>query len=236
MPPNLQNRSTRNNSDVLNPASKTPISNPSRPRRSRRTSKRRGRRRSSPWVQSPERPPQNQPGVAKDNPADDNAWSDAVESVLEQPPSRLPQMLMLGGLLFVVSLGIWSWIGKFDQIGYASGKLIPQGELFKVHSAEAGKIVSLNVREGERLEKDELIAVLDNDLAKGDNKILNEEHFPALGGGKTSSTKKNRTVEDPKKNGAPRPAYSDALKSTYMGAENDTRSTIEEKKDDDDAW
>ncbi len=83
-------------------------------------------------------------------------------------------MLMLGGLLFVVSLGIWSWVGKYDQIGYASGKLIPQGELFKVHSSEAGKVVSLNVKEGQFLDEGELIAVLDNNLAKGEVERLQQ--------------------------------------------------------------
>lgn len=194
MPPNLQNRFIYNTSETPSETPSEILNQLPTQRSPRPTPKPRGRQRRSPWVQAPSRRlptrishnqissnPASNPGLtdsaSKDPDLDlefADAWSPAVEAVLDQPSSRLPQMLMMGGLLFMVSLGIWSWYGKFDQIGYASGKLVPQGELYKVHSAEAGKIVSLAVSEGKLLQEGDLIAVLDNDLAKGEVERLQQ--------------------------------------------------------------
>jgi hemolysin D len=199
-PENPAEATLKNSPSTSSPIDSEALNSSRLPRSQRPTPQSRGRKRRSPWVQAPpSRQPvpgqpdfrsgfrsgfrSSQPSASRDrasaplepnDPLSEDAWSPSVEAVLDQPSSRLPQILLIGGVVFMASLGIWSWYGKFDQIGYAAGKLIPQGELYKVHSAEAGKIISLSVKEGDQINEGDLIAVLNNDLAKGEVERLQQ--------------------------------------------------------------
>ncbi len=154
MPARTRNRFTLNRS---NPFLPTSSSVPSRSRHPRAQNPSVRDHRAS----TPTAPPTQTAPEGENDP-----WSPSLEAVLEQPPSQLPLFLTLGGLLFISAFGAWSWLGQFDEIGHAQGRLVPQGELYKIHSSEAGKIVSLAVKEGDTVKEGDLIAVLDNDLAK----------------------------------------------------------------------
>ena len=88
-------------------------------------------------------------------------WSPSVQSLLEEPPSNLPLQLMLGGIVFCLSFGIWAWFGEIEKIGKAQGRLIPKGQTFKIESLDSAKVSQIAVKEGEEIEKGQLIAELD---------------------------------------------------------------------------
>jgi hemolysin D len=91
-------------------------------------------------------------------------WSGALQSVLDQPASSLPLQFTLVGLGFLGACGAWAYWGKIDEVAKAPGKLVPQGEVFKVTSAEAGKIERLLVSEGQMVQVGAAIAELDTEV------------------------------------------------------------------------
>jgi hemolysin D len=93
-------------------------------------------------------------------------WSTALQTVLDQPTSTLPRYLTFGGVLFVTSVMTWAWVGQIDEVAQATGKLIPQGEVFQVAPIESGKIERLAVKEGQAVRKGEVLAELDTDLTE----------------------------------------------------------------------
>jgi hemolysin D len=93
-------------------------------------------------------------------------WSAALQTVLDQPASTLPHYLTFGGALFVTSVITWAAVGQIDEVAQATGKLIPQGEVFQVAPIESGKIERLAVKEGQAVRKGDVLAELDTDLTQ----------------------------------------------------------------------
>ena len=98
-------------------------------------------------------------------PRSETAWSSALQSVLDQPASTLPLRLAVGGTIFCLLFGAWAWFGEMDEVARAGGKLIPKGEVYKVHPVNAGKIVTLAVKEGQTVKAGQLLAELDMSLS-----------------------------------------------------------------------
>jgi hemolysin D len=93
-------------------------------------------------------------------------WSSSLQTVLDQPASALPNYLAIGGIVFVSSVLTWAWVGQIDEVASASGKLIPQGEVYQVNPIEAGKIERIAVKEGQVVKKGEVLAELDTALTQ----------------------------------------------------------------------
>jgi hemolysin D len=91
-------------------------------------------------------------------------WSGALQSVLDQPASSLPLQLTLAGLGFMAACGAWAYWGQIDEVAKASGKLVPQGEVFKVNALEPGKIERLLVTEGQSIKRGDALAELDTEV------------------------------------------------------------------------
>ena len=90
-------------------------------------------------------------------------WSPTMQSLLDEPPSNLPVKLIMGGIIFCLFFILWAWFGKIDKVGKAQGKLVPRGEAYKVESIESAKITQIAVKEGQQVEKGQLIARLDSE-------------------------------------------------------------------------
>ena len=89
-------------------------------------------------------------------------WSPAMQSLLEEPPSKLPFQLIAGGITFFLLFTAWAWFGEVEKIGKAQGKLVPKGETFKIESLESAKISEIAVEEGEEVDAGQLIAKLES--------------------------------------------------------------------------
>lgn len=92
-------------------------------------------------------------------------WSASLQTVLDQPLPSLPSRLALGGTLFFLAFGAWAWFGQIDEVAIASGKLIPKGEVYKIHPVELGKVVNVAVKEGQTVKAGQLVVELDSDIA-----------------------------------------------------------------------
>jgi HlyD family secretion protein len=101
-------------------------------------------------------------------------WSTSLQTVLDRPPSQLPQKLMLGGLAFCLAFGTWATIGQIDQVSTAQGELVPQGESYKIHPINSGKVASIQVEEGQSVKAGDVLAELDTELAAQEVERLEE--------------------------------------------------------------
>ncbi|NEO69145.1 HlyD family efflux transporter periplasmic adaptor subunit [Moorena sp. SIO3H5] len=91
-------------------------------------------------------------------------WSTALQNLLDQPPSVLPQRLILGGFAFCMVCGLWATFGQIDEVGKATGKLVPKGEVYKIHPIESGKVAKIAVKEGESVTAGQVLVELDTKL------------------------------------------------------------------------
>jgi HlyD family type I secretion membrane fusion protein len=89
------------------------------------------------------------------------AWSESLQTVLAEPPANFPLRLLLGGLLFTAGVVTWASVGTLQEVGHARGQLIPQGDVFKVHPVQPGKMTRLMVQEGQAVKAGDAIAQLD---------------------------------------------------------------------------
>jgi hemolysin D len=103
------------------------------------------------------------------------AAAPSLQSVLDQPPSTLPSRLILGGLVFTTLFGVWAWFGQINEVAQAQGKLLPQGETYKVNPIEAGKVAQVLVKEGATVKSGQVLMSLDTELAEHDVKRLETE-------------------------------------------------------------
>ncbi|WP_019504764.1 HlyD family efflux transporter periplasmic adaptor subunit [Pleurocapsa sp. PCC 7319] len=92
-------------------------------------------------------------------------WSTSVHTLLDQPPSVLPQRIILGGTVFFFAFVAWAWFGQIEQIGKAYGKLIPEGETYKIQPVELGKVIEVTVEEGQEVKAGQVLVELDTELA-----------------------------------------------------------------------
>lgn len=97
-------------------------------------------------------------------PQNHGLWSDSVQSLLEQPPAFLPQALIVGGLVFTVIVGAWSWFGTIEEIRAAQGRLAPQGDVYRIQPSIAGEVTDILVQEGDVVNQGQAIARLDHRL------------------------------------------------------------------------
>lgn len=101
-------------------------------------------------------------------------WSTSLQTLLDQPPSSLPKRLAIGGLLFCCVFGGWATFGKIQDVSHAQGRLIPQGEVYKIQPAVSGEVSKLRIREGQSVQTGEVIAELDDRLARAEVERLEQ--------------------------------------------------------------
>ncbi|WP_413167420.1 HlyD family efflux transporter periplasmic adaptor subunit [Capilliphycus salinus ALCB114379] len=107
--------------------------------------------------------------------SDSGSWSTALQSVLDQPPASFPMRVFTGGAVFFMAFATWAHFGTVEEIGYAQGELIPQGNVFKVHPVEMGKIATLAVKEGDAVKTGQVIAELDSQMAVAEIERLQQQ-------------------------------------------------------------
>jgi HlyD family secretion protein len=102
-------------------------------------------------------------------------WSPELQSVLDQPAASFPAKVILAGVVFMGVFGVWAHFGTIDEIGNARGELVPQGDVYKIHPVDLGKVVQVSVAVGDMVQAGQVIAQLDNELAANDVERLKEQ-------------------------------------------------------------
>jgi multidrug efflux pump subunit AcrA (membrane-fusion protein) len=103
-------------------------------------------------------------------------WSNSLQTMLDRPPATFPSQLVAGGVVFCAAFATWAAVGQVDEVGHGSGRLVPQGEPYKIHPVVPGKVARLMVREGQTVKAGQPIAELENTIAMTRIQALHQEY------------------------------------------------------------
>jgi len=81
--------------------------------------------------------------------------------LLAQAPPLFARGLLYGFFLLLAVLLAWSWLAFIPVVVRAEGKVRPVGRVWKVDAEIGGRVVSVQAREHQRVEKDALLVKLD---------------------------------------------------------------------------
>lgn len=81
-------------------------------------------------------------------------------------PFHEPALPRASIILWVISLGLaaflaWAWIFKLDEVSTGTGKVVPSSKEQTIQSLDGGIVKELKVREGDIVEKGQVLALLD---------------------------------------------------------------------------
>lgn len=74
---------------------------------------------------------------------------------------NLSQWTIVSISLFLVALIGWSFWAELEQVSRAPGQVIPTGRVQIIQSSDGGVIADINVREGDRVQKGQVMVMLD---------------------------------------------------------------------------
>jgi len=101
----------------------------------------------APWMKDPTDVPYN--------------WQqDSHRAFVEQQPLRA-RALLYGVALVVVCLVIWSALAEIDEVSRGQGRVIPSRQVQVIQSQDGGVVTELLVREGDVVNKNQLLVRLD---------------------------------------------------------------------------
>jgi len=87
--------------------------------------------------------------------------SDATLAVLHDVPKSHRMVLKLSLALFIVAV-LWASIARVDEVVRAQGTAIPSGKVQLVQSFDGGLLQSLDVTEGQKVDKGQLLLTIDD--------------------------------------------------------------------------
>jgi hemolysin D len=116
-----------------------------------------------------DRPPENSAATSD--------WSPSLQDLLDQPTSQLPLWFALGGIAFSSAFAAWAYLGKIQEVSHAPGKLVPQGEVYKIQPIVAGKVDRILIQEGQTVEAGQPLVTLDNSLAIAEVERFQQDLF-----------------------------------------------------------
>lgn len=92
---------------------------------------------------------------------EDLDWvSDAEWARLQQEPLRARAVLRAVGVILLVLL-VWAALAEVDEVTRGTGKVIPSSQLQVIQSVDGGIVSEILVREGQVVEKDQLLLKID---------------------------------------------------------------------------
>ena len=98
-------------------------------------------------------------------------WIDPSET--EREGTKLFGHLLLLAVMAIVIIGlVWAHYAVLDEVTRGEAKVIPSSQIQVIQSVKGGKLKALNVREGDIVQADQVVAVLDNtELATNENEL-----------------------------------------------------------------
>ena len=105
-------------------------------------------------------------------------WIDPAET--ERESIQRFGHILLGAILFVVfSFLVWAYFANLDQITRGEGKVIPSSQTQVIQSLDGGQLAEMRIREGDVVEKDQVLLVIDNTTAKFSLSELKQRYYIA---------------------------------------------------------
>ncbi len=96
---------------------------------------------------------------------EDLPYADEVESARARRPSNGSRWLSVGVFLFFAAFIGWASVATLDEVTHAEGQVIPSSRTQVIQNLEGGILRSVDVFEGDIVDKGDVLARLDNELA-----------------------------------------------------------------------
>ncbi len=96
---------------------------------------------------------------------EDLPFADEVEAAKARRPSYGARWLSVGVFLFFAVFIGWTSVATLDEVTHAEGQVIPSSKTQVIQNLEGGILRSVDVYEGDIVEKGDVLARLDNELA-----------------------------------------------------------------------
>ncbi|MFW8642345.1 hypothetical protein ACOJBO_03620 [Rhizobium beringeri] len=113
----------------------------------------------------------------------DNEFLPAALEILETPASPIRTALIWFICLLTASALIWSYIGTFDIVATAQGKIQPTGRVKVIQSIEVGKTIAVPVSNGAKVEAGDILVELDPTGNPGRSQHVVHQPRGTAGGG-----------------------------------------------------
>lgn len=97
---------------------------------------------------------------------EDLPYASEVEAALARRPARNARWLSLGVFCFFVIFLIWAAFAVLDEVTHAEGQVVPSSRTQIIQNLEGGILNSVEVHEGQIVEKNDLLARLNNEMAE----------------------------------------------------------------------
>lgn len=95
--------------------------------------------------------------------------------IIERPAHKAGTVIIVGVFTLLIAAIIWACFSKLDVVITSSGSMQPIGNLNVVQSYSGGTVKSINVAEGEYVEKGEILIELDTETLEIDVNQLNSQ-------------------------------------------------------------
>jgi hemolysin D len=102
----------------------------------------------------------------------DHEFLPAALEILETPPSPIHTWLLSTICLLAAVTIAWTFVGKIDVIAVAQGKVQPTGRVKLVQPLESGKVRTLFVTNGSKVEAKQPVVALDDSEVKAEQSAL----------------------------------------------------------------
>ena len=96
-----------------------------------------------------------------------------VLEIQESPPSPIGRIILWLLSAFIVFMIVWATIGRVNIVSTSQGKVIPNGKVKIVQPAITGVVDEILVKDGDFVEKGQLLIVLDKTMTESKIEQIN---------------------------------------------------------------
>ncbi len=103
---------------------------------------------------------------ARDLLPEDLPYAAEVEAALARRPTRSARWLSVGVFVFFALFILWASVATLDEVTHAEGQVVPSSRTQIIQNLEGGILSSVEVREGQIVEKNDVLAHINNEMAE----------------------------------------------------------------------
>lgn len=97
---------------------------------------------------------------------EDLPYAAEVEAALARRPTQNARWLSIGVFAFFVLFILWASMATLDEVTHAEGQVVPSSRTQIIQNLEGGILSSVEVREGQIVEKNDVLARINNEMAE----------------------------------------------------------------------
>jgi hemolysin D len=99
---------------------------------------------------------------------DETIWASGTQEQLDGLPQVWTRGLLYALVTFTAIALPWAMFSNVDETGVARGRLEPKGATIRLDAAVAGTVTEVRVKEGQQVQKGQVLLELESDLLRAD--------------------------------------------------------------------